>query len=264
MSDILRQIVDQTREELRRIPLDLKEWQQSARARVEGRDRHRFAVALQDRRIPVRIIAEIKAASPSAGTIVADPPVEEIARAYRDGGAAAISVVTEPVYFHGSRDWIEIASRASGLPVLMKDFIIEPAQIYRGFAAGADAILLLAAILGEETLAEFLAIVSELGGDALVEVHDEKELERALNAGANIIGVNNRDLRTFTVDLESSERLVRRIPDTLLRVAESGIDGAAEVQRLRQAGFGAFLVGESLLRQSDRTAAVRALMEVGA
>ncbi|HWW61091.1 MAG TPA: indole-3-glycerol phosphate synthase TrpC [Thermoanaerobaculia bacterium] len=208
----------------------------------------------------IRVIAEIKSASPSAGSIIDDPDVESIARDYARGGAAAISVVTEPEFFRGSRAWLRRA-RTAGLPVIMKDFIVEPPQLLAGVAAGADAILLLASLLDPATIRRFIALLDDYGVDALVEVHDERELERALGGGARLVGVNNRDLRDFRVDLGTSERLSALMPHDVIRVAESGIKRAADVDRLRAAGFQAFLVGESLLRQEDRAAAVRALIE---
>jgi indole-3-glycerol phosphate synthase len=210
------------------------------------------------RRDHINVIAEVKSASPSAGTIVNDPDVEMIAAAYEQGGAAAISIVTEPEFFHGSRDWI---GRAAGqLPVLMKDFIVDESQLIRGVAAGASAILLLASLLDANQIRGFIRCLDAYSCDALVEVHDEKELERAIDGGARIIGINNRNLRDFSVDLGASERLARQIPAGVLRVAESGIKTRADVFRLRSAGFDAFLVGESLLRQNDRAAAVRQLV----
>ena len=207
----------------------------------------------------MNIIAEIKAASPSAGAIIHNPDVEQIALEYKRGGAAAISIVAEPEFFHGSPEWLSRAARASGLPVIMKDFIIQPSQILRGVAAGADAVLLLASLLTVKELSTFIALLDELACDALVEVHDEEELQRAIDARARLIGVNNRDLRTFDVDLATSERLAQHIPDDVIKVAESGIGSYDDVCRLRDAGFRAFLVGESLLRQNDRAAAVRRL-----
>jgi indole-3-glycerol phosphate synthase len=217
-----------------------------------------FALTAALSRDGINVIAEIKSASPSAGSIVEDPDVESIASTYKQGGAAAISVVTEPEFFRGSREWI---GRAAGqLPVLMKDFIIDESQLIRGIAAGASAILLLASLLDANQIRNFISCLNEYSCDALVEVHDEGELERAMTAGAKIIGVNNRNLRDFSVDLGASERLARQIPDGIIRVAESGIKTRADVDRLRAAGFDAFLVGESLLRQNDRAAAVRQLV----
>jgi indole-3-glycerol phosphate synthase len=208
----------------------------------------------------IHLIAEIKSASPSAGSIVENPDVDHIAREYSRGGAAAISIVTEPEFFRGSHDWLARAGRASHLPVLMKDFIIDQRQLLCGVAAGANAILLLASLLDGEKIAEAIAILNDFGCDALVEVHDERELERAIDGGARIIGVNNRNLRDFKVDLATAERLAKRMPKDVIKVAESGIKTREDVERLRAAGFQAFLVGESLLRQNDRAAAVRALI----
>jgi indole-3-glycerol phosphate synthase len=172
-----------------------------------------------------------------------------------------VSVVTEPEFFRGSHDWLAQAREASGLPVIMKDFVVEPSQVMRGIAAGADAILLLASLLDRHQLINFIGLLEAYGCDALVEVHGEEELARAVDAGARIIGVNNRDLRDFRVDLGTSERLGALMPADAIRVAESGIRTRADVDRLRAAGFHAFLVGESLLRQDDRAAAVRSLVD---
>jgi indole-3-glycerol phosphate synthase len=208
---------------------------------------------------PIKLIAEIKSASPSAGVIVENPDVESIAADYARGGAGAISVVTEPEFFRGDRAWIARAAGASGLPVIMKDFVLEPSQLLAGVAAGASAILLIAALLDAPTIRRFIGILDEFGCDALVEVHDEEELARAADAGARLIGVNNRNLRDFGVDLGTSQRLAAKMPPGTLKVAESGIKTRADVEFLRAAGFHAFLVGESLLRQNDRALAVRQL-----
>ncbi|HYC93224.1 MAG TPA: indole-3-glycerol phosphate synthase TrpC [Thermoanaerobaculia bacterium] len=262
---VLDQIVERTRERLRG---EEKPDRRAAEEVAQQRTPHAFLDALDVGRASARpgglkpaphIIAEIKSASPSAGAIVENPDVEAIARDYARGGAAAISVVTEPEFFRGSRRWLARARKAAGLPVIMKDFIVEPAQIIRGIAAGADAILLLASLLDVRQLTDFIALLDAYGCDALVEVHDETELERAVSAGARLIGVNNRDLRSFHVDLATSERLGALMPPEAIRVAESGIRTRDDVQRLRAAGFHAFLVGESLLRQDDRAAAVAAL-----
>jgi indole-3-glycerol phosphate synthase len=258
--NVLDRIVGETREDLRTTRIDRVAIEREARERAAGSEKHRFRAALElGGERDARIIAEIKAASPSAGTIVAGPDVESIAAAYRDGGAAAVSVVTEPRHFKGTRDWLARASDASGLPVIMKDFIVDPVQIFRGVAAGADAVLLLASILDAAQLRDFIAITDALGRDALVEVHDERELDVAIEGGARLIGVNNRNLKDFSVDLGTSERLGARIPEGALRVTESGVHTRADVEQLLRFGFRAFLVGESLLRQSDRAAAVRRL-----
>ncbi len=205
-----------------------------------------FALTSALRADRVNVIAEIKSASPSAGPIVDNPNIEAIAAAYKEGGAAAVSIVTEPDFFHGSREWI---ARVPGLPVLMKDFIVDESQLLRGVAAGASAVLLLASLLDAAQIRDFIACLDSYSCDALVE-----------GGGARIIGINNRNLRDFSVDLGASERLAPRIPDGVLRVAESGIKTRSDIDRLRAAGFDAFLVGESLLRQKDRAAAVRKLV----
>ena len=278
---VLDQIVERTRE---RLLAEEKPDRRLAEEVTEGRERFAFRRALAEptgvgcrvsgeeavpdvrptpearRPTPPRLIAEIKAASPSAGPIAPDPDVEAIARDYALGGAAAMSVVTEPEFFRGSRAWIARAKQASGLPVVMKDFVVDASQIVRGIAAGADAVLLLASLLEPARLRDFIALTEAYGCDVLVEVHDEAELEKAVAAGARIVGVNNRDLRDFRVDLATSERLAESIPAGVVRVAESGIRSRADVERLRAAGFDALLVGESLLRESDRAEAVRRLV----
>lgn len=255
---VLDQIVERTRARLRDEPMDVEDVRRMARDRAAAKTPFAFRTALQ--RDNVNVIAEIKSASPSAGTIVDNPDVESIARDYANGGAAALSIVTEPEFFRGSTSWIARARSAAGLPVIMKDFIVEPSQLMRGIAAGADAILLLASLLDARRILDFIGLLEAYGCDALVEVHDEQELQRAVEGGARLIGVNNRDLRDFRVDLGTSERLGALMPEGTIRVAESGIRNRADVERLRAAGFHAFLVGESLLRQDDRAAAVRTLV----
>jgi indole-3-glycerol phosphate synthase len=238
--------------------MDVEDIRRAAFERARDREPFAFSNALSRRGI--NVIAEIKSASPSAGSIVENPDVESIAADYARGGAAAISVVTEPEFFRGLHEWLARASAAAGLPVIMKDFVVEPSQLMRGVAAGANAILLLASLLDAATIARFIALLEPFGVDALVEVHDEEELARATGGGARLIGVNNRDLRDFHVDLATSERLGALIPGGVLKVAESGIRTRQDVDRLAAAGFDAFLVGESLLRQNDRAGAVRALV----
>lgn len=259
MTTVLDDIVTATRQDLELEWIDWKSLNRAARLRASRKPRFSFYSAIRSSEA-IRIIAEIKAASPSAGSIVDSPDITAISREYASAGAAAISVVTEPRYFKGSREWLHKAGSASGLPVVMKDFVIEPVQIYRAVAAGADAVLLLASLLDLSRLREFIALLDELGRDALVEVHNESELAKALEAGARIVGVNNRDLRDFTVNLEISERLAPLMPASVVRVAESGIRSAADVRRLASAGFHAFLVGEHLLRSTDRDSAIRELV----
>lgn len=256
---ILEEIVASTRQELSLESVDWKSLNRAARLRSSQKTKFSFYSAIRSDS-EIRIIAEIKSASPSAGIIIESPDVSAIAREYAEAGAAAISVVTEPRFFRGSSEWLYHAGKASGLPVLMKDFIVEPVQLYKAVAKGADAVLLLASVLNSSKLREFLSLLDELGRDGLIEVHDERELDDALEAGARIIGVNNRDLRDFRVDLAACERLAPRFPSGVVRVAESGIKTAGDIRRLRASGFHAFLVGEQLLRSVDKAAAIRELL----
>jgi indole-3-glycerol phosphate synthase len=210
------------------------------------------------------IIAEIKKASPSKGLIRADFDPEWLARRYRAGGAAALSVLTDEPFFQGSLRSLELASAAVPLPCLRKDFVIDEYQIVEARAHRADAILLIAAALSSAELKRFAAGAHSLSLDVLVEVHSAEELDEVLDAlgetGADAIGVNNRDLKSFEVNPEISLALVDRIPASVVRVTESGISTREEIARLRQAGFDAFLIGESLMRQTDPCAALAALL----
>lgn len=220
--------------------------------------RHGFAAALRARRPAV--IGEIKKASPSRGVIRADFDPVTIARSYVTGGAAAISVLTEERFFQGSARHLEAIRAAVDLPLLRKDFVFDPYQLAEARAWGADAALLIVAMLDDGQLRELHAAATDLGLDALVEAHTQDEVVRAVDAGAAIIGVNNRDLKTFVTTLATAERLRSFIPDGALTVAESGIETAADVARLQAAGYDAFLVGESLMRAADPGAALRALL----
>src|SRR5262245_34449290 len=207
----------------------------------------------------VRIIAEVKKASPSKGVLKPDLDPAKQAAEYAEAGACAVSVVTEEDFFHGDLDWVAKAGEASGLPVLRKDFTYEPFQVYETRAGGASAILLIAAMLQPAELRDLIAVSVKVKLDALVEVHDEAELGEALEAGASIIGVNNRDLKTFNVDLQTSIRLAKRIPDDRFLVVESGIHSKADVDLLLAAGADAFLIGEYFLTSADPVAAIRGL-----
>jgi indole-3-glycerol phosphate synthase len=207
------------------------------------------------------VIAEVKRRSPSKGEIRADFEPVGCARAYAEGGAAALSVLTDERYFGGHLDFLAAIRRAVSLPILRKDFTVDAYQIDEARAAGADAVLLIVAALEPAALTALRARAAELGLDALIEVHDERELETALAAGADLVGVNNRDLRTFVTDLTVTERLAARVPASVLLVAESGIARPADVARLAKAGARAFLVGESLMREPEPGKALRRLRE---
>ena len=204
--------------------------------------------ALLDPRRTVRVIAEIKRASPSAGMIRPDLDIVETARAYQAAGAAAISVITDKRWFGGSLDILRQVRRVVSVPVLCKDFLIDPIQVDAARAAGADACLLIVAALPGDKLRYMLEHVYGLGMQALVEVHDAHEVERAVEAGSAIIGVNNRDLRTFDVDLTTAENLLPLIPDVRVRVAESGMHGPGDVTRMLRAGADGVLVGTALVK----------------
>nr|WP_319474518.1 indole-3-glycerol phosphate synthase TrpC [uncultured Sphaerochaeta sp.] len=218
---------------------------------------HPFKHALKSDHLAV--IAEVKKASPSKGVIASSFDPTAIAKEYEKGGASAISVLTEPTRFLGDDSYLASIAESVSLPLLRKDFIITSYQILESRILGASAILLIAALLDHTTLSSFLSLTRSLGMDALVEVHDETELERALKAGASIIGVNNRNLHTFAVSLETSLRLIHSIPSSVTAVSESGIRGREDAILLKQAGFSAILVGEQLMRRDDRVQAVQEL-----
>ncbi|MEX2527165.1 MAG: indole-3-glycerol phosphate synthase TrpC [Gemmatimonadota bacterium] len=196
----------------------------------------------------VAVIAEVKRRSPGAGAIRLDLDPAHLARSYQSGGARALSVLTDREYFHGSSHDLIRARAAVDLPVLRKDFIIDPLQIWEARAMGADAILLIVRILDDASLRELRELAEELGMGVLVEVHDEDEMERALSSGASMVGVNNRDLQTFTTDLATTERLLSLVPPELPVISESGIRSGDEVKRLGKAGVDGILMGETLLR----------------
>jgi indole-3-glycerol phosphate synthase len=230
--------------------------------RADGRP-HSFRQALEDAG-RVNVIAEFKRASPSKGEISAGASLPETVRAYERGGAAALSVLTEEDFFRGSLADLREAKASARLPVIRKDFIFDEYQVFESAAAGADALLLIVAALDDEKLSALLRLTEEeLGMDALVEVHTAEELERALGAGARVVGVNNRNLRTFEVSLQTSIELAERAPAGTLLVSESGLRGAGDVDRLRACGFRAFLVGETLMRAEDPETALRRLAGAG-
>jgi len=233
-----------------------KEIEKAALSAPEPRD---FFAALKHAEKPA-VIAEIKRASPSAGQIRSDLEVGKIAASYERAGAAAISVITEEDFFEGRLEYLEEARGAVSLPILCKDFIIDPTQVLTARAAGADGLLLIAAILPQRTLRELLAVASHLAMACLVEVHDEEELSRVLETEARLIGINNRDLRTFQVSLETTLRLRPSIPSNRLIVSESGIQTRSDLQSLAAVGVDAVLVGTSLMRAEDPGAKLRELL----
>jgi indole-3-glycerol phosphate synthase len=253
MSDILRTILARKAEEVaeRARLLPLREL--SARVASEAPPVRGFAQALHDRIACGRpgVIAEVKKASPSQGLIRADFQPAQIARSYEEAGAACLSVLTDIDFFQGSDDFLRQARAACALPVLRKDFTVDAWQVYEARLLGADCILLIVAALGDAALAELCHLAMELGMDVLVEVHDIDELERALQVPAPLLGINNRNLRTFEVSLETTLALKEAVPPDRLLVTESGVHTPEDVARLRAAGVEAFLVGERFMRAPD-------------
>ena len=205
----------------------------------------------------IAVIAEVKKGSPSKGIISPDFNPTAIASSYEKGGADAVSVLTDEKFFYGSLDYIPLVRQEIQLPVIRKDFIIHELQIEEAGNYGADAILLIAAILDQNQIRDYLQMSTELGMDALVEVHDEKELEKSLIAGSRLIGINNRDLRDFTVDLQTTIRLRREIPDSIPVVSESGIKSREDMKMLEDESIAAALIGETFMRSGDRESALR-------
>ena len=251
--NVLSEIIGKKRERVaeakERVPLE--------QVRRSGKP-HAFRAALRADRI--NIIAEFKRRSPSKGVIRADASLKNIVQGYEAGGAAGISVLTEEDYFDGSLDDLRTVKATVELPVLRKDFVFDEYQVYESAAAGADAILLIVAALDDETLSRLRQLAEdELGMDALVEVHTRDEMKRAAVSGATLIGVNNRDLRTFEVSLETSLSLAREAPREAFLISESGLRGPDDLRRLRDAGYHGFLIGETLMRAENPEQALRTL-----
>jgi len=255
----LDRIVATKRNEVERLKqsFSLKEYE---RALADMPPCRGFRQALKSRRRAVGLIAEVKKASPSKGLIRPDFDPAAIARSYEAAGADCVSVLTDVEYFQGSNDNLRIVRETVGLPILRKDFTIDYRQIYEARRIGADAVLLIAAILTKEQMKEFLALANDLGLDALVEVHDLEELERVLELDAALIGINNRNLKTFVTDLKTTEQLIRHIPADRTIVSESGISAPQEIALLQSVGAHAVLVGEHFMRQSSIEQAVLDLM----
>lgn len=253
MPDVLKKIVDYKRGELSRMKGEVS--LEELKARISELEDHPrgFYAAIENSVSSgwTAIIAEVKKGSPSKGVIREDFDPLEIARIYQNGGATCLSVLTDEHFFLGHLGYLALIREQVGLPLLRKDFIFDPYQIYQARAAGADAILLIAAMLDLPRLQEFSALAKELSLDVLLEVHDEGELETALETECPLIGINNRNLRTFEVDIATSERLCQLIPPGRLVVAESGITRRDEIERLAKNGVHAFLIGESLMREED-------------
>ena len=265
-ADLLATIVAATRRivELRRSREPFEVVLRRAEGRLESggnapRASGRFRGALQ-RTDRINVIAECKRRSPSRGVLRAAYDPVALAASFEQGGAAAVSVLTESTFFDGSLEHVRAVAERVSIPILRKDFIIDEYQIAEARAAGADAVLLIVAPLNDDELRSLSAAARRLGLDVLVEVHDAIEVDRALAADADIVGVNNRNLRTLAVDTQVSAGLIGRIPKDVVAVAESGFTSAAELAALRQAGYGAFLIGERLMTSADPAAALRELV----
>jgi indole-3-glycerol phosphate synthase len=261
LSDVLARICADKRQHVaamrERRPLAALERAAGAAAPPRG-----FKAALERTAAAGRLalIAEIKKASPSKGLIRADFDPVTLARAYAEGGASCLSVLTDVPYFQGDDAYLQAARDAVGLPCLRKDFMLEPYQIVESRALGADCILLIMAALDDGTAGELCRLAHGLAMDVLVEVHDGAELDRALALDADLVGINNRNLKTLAVDIATTEALAPRVPEGRLLVAESGLHGHADLERMSRAGARAFLVGESLMREADVTRATRRLL----
>ncbi|MBO0696401.1 MAG: indole-3-glycerol phosphate synthase TrpC [Verrucomicrobia bacterium] len=263
ITNIFTQIIDQKRKVVAQLRADPSshDFRRRALEIRKSTGPHRFLRALESDSPPLKIIAEFKRRSPSAGVIRDDLTVSEMVRCYERGGACAISVLTDEEYFGGSIADLSAARSTTDLPLLRKDFILDPIQIFEAGAAGADAVLLIVAALDDASLGELRAIAEdELGLDALVETHTSGELTRALDAGAKIIGINNRDLSTFQVSLNTSERLIAEAPPNRILISESGLRNAESLLRLSKIGFRGFLMGETLMRASDPEMALQDLV----
>jgi indole-3-glycerol phosphate synthase len=261
--NIFSQILDRKREAVAQLRADpfSRDFRERALEVRKNAGTHRLRRALEPDSLRPRIIAEFKRRAPSAGVIRADLTVSEVVRFYERGGACAISVLTDEEYFGGSIADLCAARSCTDLPLLRKDFIIDPIQIFEAAIAGADAVLLIVAALDDSSLRELRSLTEdELRLDALVEVHTWEELNRALNAGAKIIGVNNRDLGTFRVSLNTSEQLIAKAPRDRILISESGLQDAKSLRSLQALGFRGFLIGEALMRASDPETALRDLV----
>ena len=256
--NILHEIAERTKERIneKKKSAPLAKIKVEAEQLVTSQD-FRFEKAL--RADDITFICEIKKASPSKGIIAEDFPYLQIAKEYEAAGAAAISVLTEPFYFKGNDQYLKEIAKTVSIPLLRKDFTVDEYMIYEAKLIGADAVLLICSILDNETLAEYIRIAHDIGLSVVVETHDENEVEAALKAGARIIGVNNRDLKTFEVDIKLSERLKPLVPEDKIFISESGIKTPEDIMRLREIKADAVLIGETLMRSEDKVAKLKRL-----
>lgn len=257
MSNILEEIAEKTKERVQ----NEKKRQSIASLRNDAEKMKRQIPSFYDalKETGMSFICEVKKASPSKGLIAEHFPYLEIAREYEAAGVAAISCLTEPFYFQGKDAYLREIAEAVSIPVLRKDFVVDEYMVYQAKVLGASAVLLICAILDDGQLRDFRQLAEELGMDALVEAHDEREAERAMHAGARVVGVNNRDLRDFSVDMGNSIRLRRMVPKDIAFVSESGIKTADDVEKLRECGVDAVLIGETLMRAEDKKAVLDGL-----
>lgn len=218
-----------------------------------------FAFEKQIKKAGMSFICEVKKASPSKGIIAEDFPYVDIAKEYEEAGASCISVLTEPEYFKGDKQYLKEISESVSIPCIRKDFVVDEYMIYDAKLHGASCVLLICSLLDVDTIKKYIGICDKLGLSALVEAHDENEVQMAIEAGARMIGVNNRDLKTFTVDISNSERLRKLVPEHILFVAESGIKTKEDIRRLKAANVNGVLIGETFMRSEDKKAALKEL-----
>lgn len=247
---ILDQLVEATKvrieKEKKEIPLEI------VKEKALKMEKGDFAFEKAIKEGDISFICEVKKASPSKGVIAEDFPYVQIAKDYEEAGANCISVLTEPDYFKGDKKYLKEISEQVSIPIIRKDFVIDEYMIYDGKIHGASCVLLICSILDRDTIKKYINICDDLGISALVEAHDENEIKMAIDAGARMIGVNNRDLKTFTVDIGNSERLRKLVPDDILFIAESGIKTNEDIKRLRDANVNGVLIGEAFMRATDK------------